>query len=268
MTSSYRNTRVSLVPAVVTEADSVANYFYKPFTNYFSEINDRYCRIVGYNDRQQPNFITFFWGKGRFYLHCDPRAFSNYFLLYQDNISYYEKALSVISKDVTKVVWDEYYLNKKYLGDRNENKKSWMTVLFGYPALKAALLTAIFTLLLYVLLEMRRKQRYIPELTKPRNDSLDFVRTIGRLYFDQGDHRNLCRKMSAYFLEHVRGKYKLPTGSLDEQFVKNLQHKSGAEEYEIRGIISFIKYAEDAPAINQQELSEFHKQLEAFYNKA
>ena len=62
---------------------------------------------------------------------------------------------------------------------KDEKKKSWISVLFSYPALKAALLTAIFTLLLYVLLGMRRKQRYIPVLTKPKNDSLDFVKTIG-----------------------------------------------------------------------------------------
>ena len=74
----------------------------------------------------------------------------------------------------------------------------------------AALLTAIFALLLYVVLEMRRKQRTIPVMTKPKNDSLEFVKTIGRLYHDKGDHKNLCRKMSAYFLEHVRNRYKLP----------------------------------------------------------
>ena len=143
-------------------------------------------------------------------------------------------------------MWDEYYLYKKSDDNEREEKKSWLSVLFRYPALKAALLTAIFTLLLFVLLEMRRKQRFIPVITKPRNDSLDFVKTIGRLYYDKGDHKNLCRKMAAYFLEHVRNKYKLPTGTLDDEFVKNLQFKSGVEEQEIRSIVSFIKYLDEA----------------------
>ena len=117
-------------------------------------------------------------------------------------------------------------------------------------------------------MEMRRKQRYIPVIKKPGNDSMDFVKTIGRLYFDKGDHANLCRKMSAYFLEYVRNKYKLLAGSLDEDFIAKLQYKSGAAEYEVRGIISFIKYLDDGPAINHKQLTAFHKQLELFYKKA
>ncbi len=97
---------------------------------------------------------------------------------------------------------------------------------------------------------------------------MDFVKTIGRLYYDKGDHKNLCRKMAAYFLEHVRNRYKLPTGTLDENFISQLRFKTGADEQEIRGIVAFIKYLDDAPVIKTEALSDFHKQLESFYKKA
>lgn len=239
----------------------------KPYGSVFTKINEETTDVLGEGEGQT-NFIHLRAGKGNIYIHLSPLVFSNYFILHKNNIEYYERALSVIQPDITKVVWDEYYLNKRSSDSNPEKGKSWLTVLFRYPALKAALLTAIFTLLLYVLLEMRRKQRYIPVITKPRNDSLDFVKTIGRLYYDKGDHKNLCRKMGAYFLEHVRNKYKLPTGSLDEEFVKNLQFKSGAEESEIRGIVSFIKYLDEAVVIKHNQLTDFHKQLESFYKKA
>lgn len=74
--------------------------------------------------------------------------------------------------------------------------------------------------------------------------------------------------MGSYFLEHVRNRYKLQTNKLDEEFIKNLQFKTNGDEPEIRGIVSFIKYADDAPAISDDELAEFHKQLESFYKKA
>jgi hypothetical protein len=175
--------------------------------------------------------------------------------------------LSVISPDVNKVVWDEYYLNK-IQRERPQKKQGWLSVLFRYPALKAALLTSILALLLYVLLEMRRKQRYIPVVSKPKNDSLNFVKTIGRLYYDKGDHKNLCRKMSAYFLEHIRNKYKLPTGTLDEVFISNLKYKSGAEETAIREIVTFINHLEATPAVSSNQLTGFHKKLDAFYKQA
>ena len=235
----------------------------KKFDSYFDEIDSVTTDILGYNENGHPDFIHLRAGKGNFYVHLEPLAFSNYFLLNKNNIRYYENVLSMISADVKKIVWDEYYLNKII----TKEKKDWLSVLFRFPALKAALLTAIFTLLLYVLLEMRRKQRYIPLITKPRNDSLDFVKTIGRLYYDKGDHKNLCSKMAAYFLEHVRNRYKLATGNLNDEFIKGLQYKTGGEEQEIRGIVSYIKWLDEAPAVSQNQLKDFHKRLEAFYKK-
>ena len=46
--------------------------------------------------------------------------------------------------------------------------------------------------------------------------------------------------MTAYFLEHVRNQYKLPTGILNEEFITSLKFKSGADEtlnYKGTGII-------------------------------
>ena len=246
---------------------TVYDYPGKTFESYFSSIDSSTTDVLGNDEEGRPDFIRLHAGRGNFYVHTEPLAFSNYFILHKNNIEYFEKALSVIRPDVTKVLWDEYYLNKRSSGNNSAKKKSWLAVLFRYPAFKAAMLTAIFTLLLNVLLGMRRKQRYIPVITKPRNDSLDFVKTIGRLYYDKGDHKNLCRKMGSYFLEHVRNKYKLPTGSLDDEFVKNLQYKSGAEESEIRGIISFIKHLDEASVINNNQVNDFYKQLESFYKK-
>ena len=245
------------------------NYSYpgKKLDASFSKINKNTTEIVGEDDLGRPDFIRLRAGKGNFYLQLAPLAFSNYFILHKDNAGYYEQALSVINPATKKVAWDEYYLNKKMLYENKEKKKSWFSVLSRYPALKAALLTAIFALLLYVLLEMRRKQRTIPVVKTPQNDSMDFVKTIGRLYFDKGDHKNLCRKMSSYFLEHVRNKYKLLTGSPDEEFIKKLQYKSGATEQEVRGIVSFIRHLDDTPEISHSQLTNFYKQLESFYKK-
>ncbi|MBI5856779.1 MAG: hypothetical protein HZB42_03930 [Sphingobacteriales bacterium] len=240
----------------------------KRLIGFFSKLNEATTDILGNDEGGTPYFIHLRVGKGNFFVHLAPLTFSNYFVLHKNNIDYYEKVLSVIDPDVTKVVWDEYYLYKRSESNRNAEKKSWLTVLFRYPALKAALLTAIITLLVYMLMGIRRKQRYIPVVTQPRNDSLDFVKTIGRLYYDKGDHKNLCRKMGAYFLEHVRNRYKLPTGTLDENFISQLRFKSGLDEAEIRGIVSFIKYLDDAPAIKSDALTDFHKQLESFYKKA
>jgi hypothetical protein len=247
--------------------NNLYNYPGKKFNSYFNKIDSGTTDVLGYGESYHPDFIHLRAGKGNFYVQLEPMAFSNYFLLHKKNIGYYENALSVINPGVKKIAWDEYYLNKRAFNENGQPRGNWLNVLFRYPALRAALLTALFTLLVYVLLEMRRKQRYIPVVTKPRNDSLDFVRTVGRLYYDKGDHKNLAKKMGAYFLEHIRNRYKLSTVTLDDNFIRDLQFKTGYDEPGIRGIVSFIKYLDDAPAISQGELTNFHQQLESFYNK-
>jgi hypothetical protein len=240
----------------------------RKYNAYISAYDLSTTTILGFDDNDRPNFIRLRAGNGNLYLHLAPLAFSNYFLLHASNIQYYEKILSLIDPSVKTVVWDEYFMDQRPREGPSRQRENWLSVLFRYPSLRAALITALAALLVFVLLEMRRKQRYIPVMAKPRNESLDFVKTIGRLYFEKSDHKNLCRKMGAYFLEYVRNRYKLQTSLLDDEFVKALQHKSDAGEAEIRGIISFIRYADDAPLISHRELSDFHRQLEAFYKKA
>jgi hypothetical protein len=180
-------------------------------------------------------------------------------------MTYYDDALSVIRADAKKIIWDEYFLHKLY--DHRREDKSWLYVLFKYPAFKWGLWTAIIAIAIFVLLELRRKQRYIPEFARPNNDSLDFVKTIGRLYYEKSDHKDLAKKMSLYFLDFVRTNYKLSTAILDENFIRNLHFKSGYVESELKTIISFINFLDEAPGISDMQLSAFHKQLENFYKK-
>ena len=255
--------------------EKAAYYSYpgRMFSSYFSEVDTAVTDIIGRDKKDRINFIRLSAGKGHLYVHLEPFAFSNYFLLHKQNMDYYEKALSLLPAGIKKVAWDEYYLNKK-IERRREKKKGWFSVLMGMKnsqgqhPFRASFWLLIGLLLVYVLMEMRRKQRYIPVVARPKNDSLDFVKTIGRLYFDKGDHKNLGRKMSSYFLEYVRNKYKLATGILDESFIKTLEYKSGASEEELARIVSFIRQMDDTSVLSSKQLMAFHKDLESFYSKA
>jgi len=235
--------------------------------SYFFNIDTLTSTVLGYNRSGKPNFIHLRAGKGNLYLHLAPLAFSNYFLLHKKNLDYYEKILSYLSPTTKKIVWDEYFLRKKQ-GDSRDNRADWFSTFLKHKSLAAALLTAMLALLLFVLSEMRRKQRPIPIIAKPKNDSMDFVKTIGRLYHDKGDHRNLSKKMAIFFLEYVRNRYKLSTTTLNDEFITKLQFKTGAEESEIREIVSFINNVDIVQSVNDKQLAYFHKLLESFYKKA
>jgi hypothetical protein len=105
----------------------------------------------------------------------------------------------------------------------------------------------------------------IPPHEKPTNDSLDFVKTLGRLYYDRRDHKNLAGKMGAYFLEHVRSTYKIITHTLDDDFIQSLHVKSGYPQPEIKKIVTKIEQFSEWPNISEERLADFHKSLELFY---
>lgn len=220
--------------------------------------------VFGRNDGGWANFIGMKKGSGTFFLHTAPLAFSNYFILHKQNVVYYQNVLSVLPKNVKTVVWNEYYLQKAH-NPSDDKDVNWLGALFRQPAFRRGFLTAIATLVFFLLLGMRRKQRMIPPHEKPKNDSLDFVKTLGRLYYDKGDHHNLAEKMSAYFLEHVRSKYKIPTHTFDEDFVRMLQAKSGYPEPELNQIVGEMKRFSDSDVVSEEELAHFHKNLELFY---
>lgn len=236
----------------------------RKYESYFTSLDSVHTVILGRNDKGYANFIRMDKGRGSFFVHIAPLAFSNYFILHKNNSSYYEAAVSVLPRGINTVLWNEYFLEKPRRSDKKP-AKNWLSALLSQPSFKWGLLIAAFTLLLFVLLGMRRRQRMIPPYDRPKNDSLDFVKTLGRLYYDRKDHRNLAAKMAAYFLEHVRSTYKLPTHTLDETFVMSLHFKSGYPEKETRDIVANIHHINISSAITDKELSDFHKQLELFY---
>ena len=236
----------------------------RQYDGYFGKYNKNISYELGSKNDTDINFIQLKAGQGSIYLHLAPLTFSNYFLLHGQNINYYNKMLSLIPKDTKKVVWDEYYLYKRIsLG--NSGSKGPLSALMSQRSFRAALCLLIILLALYVLQEMRRKQRIIPIMTSPRNDSLEFVKTIGRLYHEKRDNKNLSKKMAAYFLEHIRNRYKLSTNRLDDEFITSLCRKTAQPENNTREIVSFINNIDESDEIADVQLAEFHKKLEEFY---
>ena len=236
------------------------------FETYLSSWDRTTTTLLGDGAYKEPNFINVRYGKGNFFVHVNPLVFTNYFILHKNNYQYFSQVMSVIPSNTELVVWDEYFPRKRHVYNYNndDSSKGALSGMLKHQSFRTAFWITLLFLLLYALQEMRRKQRFVPAFVKPKNDSLDFVKTIGRLYYEKKDHTNLARKMAAYFLEHVRNQYKIPTGRLDENFVKLLHLKSGYDESELQNIISFIKKL-DVAKINENKLADFYKQLESFY---
>jgi hypothetical protein len=68
------------------------------------------------------------------------------------------------------------------------------------------------------LFDSKRRQRIIKPLQPNINTSVAFTETVGRLYLQKKDNRNIADKMITYFLEHIRNQYFLNTNQLNDEF--------------------------------------------------
>jgi hypothetical protein len=232
---------------------------------FFNKLDSTRALVLGRNAAGKPNFLQVASMSGAFYIHYSPLAFSNYFILHKQNLSYYQQALSVLPPTIKKVVWNEFYATRTSENGAKEKEPNWLRVLFQYGSFKWGLLTAIAMILLYMLSEARRRQRQIPPIPQLKNESLQFVKTMGLLYYDKGDHHDLAIKMGRHFLEQVRQQYKLNTDRLDEEFIQSLASKSGHSERAVGELAGFIKYLDDVDAISAGQLSDFYNNLQNFY---
>ncbi|WP_114791861.1 DUF4350 domain-containing protein [Niabella yanshanensis] len=231
--------------------------------SFLNRSDSSISEVLGHGTNGEPNLIHLQKGNGHLYVHTSPIAFSNYFLLYDNNIQYFEKIFSLLSAATPAVIWDEYF---KRPHAKNNNKKQWFSFIMKNNYFRAGVLTALALLLIYTLTEFRRRQRVIPVINSPTNDTLEFVKTMGLLYYERGDHGNLAQKMSAYFMEHVRSRYKIFAQTPDQDFVKELSYKSGVSESLIKDIVLQIGRITNAEVYSDTELIALQKNIESFHN--
>jgi hypothetical protein len=228
---------------------------------YFSQIDTANTTVLGINDRKQPNFIKAEFGEGAFFLHSAPICFSNYFMLSGNNADYVAKALSYIPAEVDQLYWDEFYK----LGPAGAATPLRLFLSNSY--LLWALRLAVAGLLIYIFFEIKRRQRVIPVINPLRNSSLDFIKTVSNVYFNQGDNAGIADKKITYFLEFLRQRFFLHTKELDSSFVEQLSRKSGVSSHEITDLVNILGEVKSGYPVSDKLLVVLDQRIDNFYKQ-
>lgn len=260
---SMKYTALSLDTNFYTAASF--GYFYYPMVSYFSAYDSATTNVLGTNENGKANFIEIFFGRGKVYLHSEPRALSNYFLLQKKNYLYLQSLFAFTGRTPEHIYWDDYYNKRNY--PSSKNSKNAIQLLLQYPATAGAFWLAILLLALYVLFGGKRRQRII--ITKPpvANTTVAFTETVGRLYLQKKDNRNIAGKMIVYFQEHIRKQYFLNTSHINQEFVITLSRKSGVAEETTSALFELIKHAQEGGGVSDEQLLFLNRQIDIFYKK-
>ena len=267
----FKNTGVRFNSRISADT-SIYRYFYFPFTSKFASYDPADTRVLGYNAFGHPDFIVVFRGKGRIFLHCEPRAFSNYFLLQKENYHYLENTFGYINDHPQHVYWNSYYarLRSKNEAINNRNDPGGFNSLdeiLKHPPLAAAFWMSLAMLLLYVLFGMKRRQRVI-EMVKPNeNTTVTFTETIGRLYLQKKDNKNIADKMTTYFNEYIRNNYFLNTNLINGDFIDTLSRKSGVPHDKVESLYRAIDQVGRSGEIDDFQLLSLNEQIQDFFTR-
>ncbi|MEO6668626.1 MAG: DUF4350 domain-containing protein [Ferruginibacter sp.] len=259
----FKATSVRLIEEADT-SKSLYSYFYLPFTSHFSEVNEIYSRIIGYNSREEANCIVFFWGKGKMFLHTAPRSFSNYFLLKNDNHLYMEKLCQLMNESPEHVYWNDYYSQQSNPGAQDGSS---LRQILKFPQLSAAFWIALLLLFLFIVFEIKRRQRIIKQIAPNVNSSVAFTETIARLYLQQNDNKNIADKMITYFNEYIRSNYYLHSNMGSDDFIKTLSRKSGVSLEKTTSLYHAINHANQHDNLDDYQLLSLNEQIQQFYKK-
>jgi hypothetical protein len=223
---------------------------------YFSKFDKNTTKILGnIHDEKYtlPNFIEIKYGEGKFILHLQPIAFTNYYLL-KNNYKYIESVCSHVDSET--IYWNVEGSQGSSISD------SPLRFIFSQPALKWAWYLGLFGIIIFMLFNAKRRQRVIPISEPVKNTTVEFAKTIGNLYFIEKNHKDIAEKKIVYFLEKIRKEYYLETTVLDETFMNRLHQKTSKDKTDIVKTINKINYIKNSSSLTEKDLVELNTLIE------
>lgn len=244
-----------------TELVSKNSYRYKKGTVdfYFQSYDTAHTSVLGINSLKQVNFIAVKHGLGTFYLSTVPLAFTNYNILSGNNAEYFSHALSYLP--VADTWWDEYYKAGK------QEVSTPLRFILNTEALRWAYFILLLGLIIYIVFEGKRKQRIIPVLKPLNNTSLEFVETVGRLYFQKGLNSEIAKKKIKFLMNYIQSELNIRTGKFDDAFYQSLSQKTQINSMELEKLFTFIEEVQAKRDINATALLTLNNLIEDFYKK-
>ncbi len=228
---------------------------------YFSQFDTAKATVIGKNRAGKSNLLSFKFGKGSLFLCASPKLFTNYSFLTPQGADYAAKALSYLPVKQN-IYWDEYQNHD--IAD----EESPMRVFFKNPNLQWAYYFSLFSLVLFIIYEVKRRQRIIPIIEPLKNSTVDFVNVVGQVYYERRDNANIAYKKILYLLGYIRDKYQLKTNKLDNEFINALSEKSGSDVGFIRQLTDHINYLGVQQRVTDHELIMLNQLIEKFYNQS
>lgn len=207
------------------------------------------------------NFVKISYGKGNLYLHSNPILFTNYFMAQEEKLAYVSTVFSYMKGK--HIIWDEY---SKLPFANDEASQNPLYYILKQPSLKYAWWLLMITALLYVVFVAKRRQRIIPVLETKTNTSLEFIKLVADLHYQNRNNLDMIRKKMKYFLYFIRSKYSVHAQEFTAKEIQLLTERSGVKLEDVQMIFNMYKgISQMTFQPDQVVLINFYNAINSFY---
>jgi hypothetical protein len=241
----------------INRTQRVVDYPILGATNSFESFESDSLEVLAKNEEGRPVLVRY-RNNGQLLLSTMPLAFTNYFTLLPQTTAFTEWKIQLIPED-------ELLIRNQYYQLGRLESSTPLRVLLGNRALRWATYLLLVILVVFFLFQSKRQQRIIPIITPLSNLTLEFVQTLGRLYYRQSDHANLGKKRVLYWKEFVRSHYNLNTQILNDTFIEELEKKSDKDHDMLIMLVKYINAIEEGRPVTDADLIKFEEKLNEFY---
>ncbi len=249
------------------------NYTYKPgsqIRNYtwMALQADVFCDsaqslvALGHFDNDAVNFFRLRFGKGNLYVHTNPIVFTNYFVRSKDKVEYAAGVFSHLRGKT--IIWDEFG-RSQFVPD--ETPSNPLALIMQHDSLKYAWWMMLVSAILYTVFTAKRRQRIIPIREEKINTSLEYVKMVSALHFENGNNKDIALKKMKYFQYFIRSKYGIQNAQLTPNHFKRLAEKSQIDIDHIESIFVQYQRIEKNPyeSIGAHQLIALYNAIDHFY---
>ena len=196
-------------------------------------------------------------GEGSVFLSSLPYAFTNYYMLHQNNYEFAQDVLSFLPNN--KTYYDRYYKPQSVA-------EAPLKVFLKTKAFLWASILGLTLLFMHMIFNIKRKQKYIPIIKSPENRSLEFTKTMGDLYHNTFDLKDLMVKMERHFKEYIKQKYMISDYTGTEEQTEKLILKSGKKIGLVSSLNTIFNQFQMTNTIDVKTIYILNKKLQQFYD--
>ncbi|WP_258102360.1 DUF4350 domain-containing protein [Marinoscillum pacificum] len=250
----FKEATLQMIDSLEISYGNTSAYYPKSQIYGVFEVGDSLqWNVVASSDK--PVVIHRQFGEGQLILSTHPLAFTNYGILKSGGLGLPEMMLNLLDPD--KVIYNRYYHSGRM------ESTSVFRYFISQPALRWALNLTLLSILLLLFIGSRRKQAKIDLLDPKTNTTIQFIKTMGGLYYREGRHISAAQKMVSHFLKTLKERYYI-SNLFDDATYQTLAVKTGLKKSEVIQTFEIIQHVKNGGNVSEEMLSDLNQKIEKF----